>query len=96
MELTSNINSLQTDNQTFLFLDKFLIFIFFIKPHRVFPHIEMWGKTRAGFEKPYQVFNFDHFFFHHDGIYFFSHNYICFAPLYLYLCILVLLSLLHH
>ena len=52
----------------------------------------MWGKTRAGLEKPRGVFNFDHFF-HHDGIYFFSHNYICFAPLCLYLCNLVVLSL---
>ena len=41
------------------------------------------------------VFNFDHFF-HYDGIYFFSHNHICFAPLCLYLCILVVLSLLYH
>ena len=62
----------------------------------------MGEKPRAGFkkprgvlEKPCGVFNFDHFF-HYDGIYFFSHNHICFAPLCLYLCILVVLSLLHH
>ena len=52
-------------------------------------------KTRGVFEKPRGVFNFDHFF-HYDGMYFFSHNHICFAPLCLYLCILVVLSLLHH
>ena len=52
-------------------------------------------KTRGVFEKPRGFFNFDHFF-HYDGIYFFSHNHICFAPLCLYLCILVVLSLLHH
>ena len=56
----------------------------------------MWGeKFRAGFEKTRGFFNFDHFF-HHDAIHFFSHNYICFDPLCLYLCILVVLSLLHH
>ena len=52
-------------------------------------------KPRGVFQKPRGFFNFDHFF-HHDGIYFFSHNYICFAPLCLYLCNLVVLSLLHH
>ena len=45
--------------------------------------------NRSGF------FNFGHFF-HHDGIYFFSHNYICFAPFCLFLCNLVVLGLLHH
>ena len=56
----------------------------------------MWGKNPAhGLKYPAGFFNFDHFF-HHDGIYFFSHNYICFAPLCLFLCILVVLSLLHH
>ena len=52
-------------------------------------------KPRGVFQKPRGFFNFDHFF-HHDGIYFVSHNYICFAPLCLYLCNLVVLSLLHH
>ena len=86
-----------------MFLEQILIFIFLKKPCGVFPPFENVGekpragleKPRRGFQKPRGVFNFDHFF-HHDGIYFFSHNYICFAPLCLYLCNLVVLSLLLH
>ena len=70
-------------NQTNLFLEQILIFIFLKKPCGVFPPFENVGeKPRAGFkknrgvfEKPRGVFNFDHFF-HYDGIYFFSHNHM--------------------
>ena len=81
------------------FLYKFYFLIVWKNPAGFFPHLKMWGENPArGWKNPANPHFFFYFnrFFHHDGIYFFSHNYICFAPLCLYLCNLVVLSLLHH
>ena len=81
------------------------MFIFSKNPAGAFPDIKMWGKPHEGFFKKHvgtlptefsrekRVFlNFDHFFTIMAYI-IFIHNYICFAPLCLYLCNYEILSL---
>ena len=80
MKLKFNINFLKA-MQSDILISRYIFDIYFLKTLQGFsPHVEICEENDVqGLKNTAVFFNFDHYFYH-DGIYFFSHNHICFAP----------------